>query len=62
MPEKDMKFEDNNFVPPEEGRYTTTVSISGIMNWLKKKKKKDDIDKITEYENIIKNSDERQDL
>lgn len=60
--EKEMQFEDTHFKPPEEGRYTATVSVSGIFNWFKKKKKKEDIDKITEYENIIKNSDERQDL
>lgn len=63
--EKDFNFENNNFVPPEEDKQVLTISLTGLLNIFKKKKKdtiNSDIEKIKEYENFIKNSDERQDL
>ncbi len=56
--EENFTFQNNNFVPPEENRFTATVSVSGIFNWFKKKKKQEDIDNIKRYEETILESRE----
>lgn len=39
--------------PPEKDRISFTVSISGVYNWFKDRKKKRDINNIKRYENTI---------